>query len=335
MFSYGKDNVIDFTNMSGTYGIFAANASGKSTLLDAFSYCIFDKCSKTNKSSQVLNSSSNTFYCKLEFELNGKSYFIERDGLREKNGNVRVKVNFYYIDDLGCKVSLNGKERSDTNASIRSVLGSYDDFILTALSAQGANSGFIDMNQKDRKELLSQFLDINVFENMYEIANNEMRDTSTIIKQLNKVDHSLEISKIDEEKKNIVEKIERLKLEKDKLETEKDEINKKILDDHKTIQIISSKTLNEDSLREDIVDLEKHLSSLVSKEALIVMQVKKVKEEITSHNIKLESIDVIKLENSIKQLKNLNQDKFTIDMELSGINIHISHQKDKLEKLEK
>jgi DNA repair exonuclease SbcCD ATPase subunit len=335
MFSYGKDNIVDFTNMSGTYGIFAANASGKSTLLDAFSYCIFDKCSKTNKSSQVLNSASNTFYCKLEFELNGKSYFIERDGLREKNGNVRVKVNFYYIDDLGCKVSLNGKERSDTNASIRSVLGSYDDFTLTALSAQGANSGFIDMNQKDRKELLSQFLDINVFENMYELANNEMRDTSTIIKQLNKVDHSLEISKIDEEKKNIIEKIEKLKLEKDKLEVKKEDINKKILDDHKIIEAISSKTLNEDSLREDIVDLEKHLGTLVSKEALVVMQIKKIKEEIAVHTLKLENIDVIQLENNIEQLKSLNQDKFIVDMELSGINIHISHQKDKLEKLQK
>ena len=335
MFSYGKDNVIDFTNMSGTYGIFAANASGKSTLLDAFSYCIFDKCSKTNKSSQVLNSSSNTFYCKLEFELNGKNYVIERDGLREKNGNVRVKVNFYYTDDLGSKICLNGKERADTNASIRSVLGSYDDFTLTALSAQGANSGFIDMNQKDRKELLSQFLDINVFENMYEIANNEMRDISTLIKQYNKIDHSLEISKIDEQKTSITEKIGILNLDKDNLEIDKNNLNKKILEDHKTIQVISSKTLNEVLLRQEVLNLEKDLSALISKEALIVMQTKSVKEDLIEHNNKLESINITELENSIEQLKRLNQDKFVVDMEINGINIHISHQKDKLEKLQK
>jgi exonuclease SbcC len=162
-----------------------------------------------------------------------------------------------------------------------------------------------------------------------------MRDVSTIIKQLNRVDHSLEISKIDEEKTSITEKIDKLKLEKDKLEIEKNDLNKKILDDHKTIQAISSKTINEDSLRQEIVDLEKNLSLLVSKEALIVMQIKTVKDDLTRHNDKLESIDITQLENSIEQLKVLNQDKFIVDMELNNTNIHISNQKDKLEKLQK
>ena len=39
MFSYGKGNSIDFSNMKGAYGLFAPNASGKSALLDAITYC--------------------------------------------------------------------------------------------------------------------------------------------------------------------------------------------------------------------------------------------------------------------------------------------------------
>jgi DNA repair exonuclease SbcCD nuclease subunit len=77
MFSYGKDNFIDFSNMSGTYGIFAPNASGKSTLLDSIAYCIFDKCSRTTKSAQVMNSISDSFKCHLVFELTGLEYRIE------------------------------------------------------------------------------------------------------------------------------------------------------------------------------------------------------------------------------------------------------------------
>ena len=49
MFSYGPNNTIDFTNMNGLYGLFAPNASGKSTLLDALSFACFDKCSRTKK----------------------------------------------------------------------------------------------------------------------------------------------------------------------------------------------------------------------------------------------------------------------------------------------
>ena len=39
MFSYGEDNDIDFANVNGVNGLFAPNASGKSTLLDAMAFC--------------------------------------------------------------------------------------------------------------------------------------------------------------------------------------------------------------------------------------------------------------------------------------------------------
>jgi DNA repair exonuclease SbcCD ATPase subunit len=334
MFSYGKDNSIDFTNMRGTYGIFAANASGKSTLLDALSYCIFDKCSKTNRSSQVLNSSSNTFYCKLDFELNGINYVIERDGLREKNGNVRVKVNFYYTDDLGNKVSLNGKERNDTNASIRAVLGSYEDFTLTALSAQGANSGFIDMNQKDRKELLSQFLDINVFEFMFDFANNEMKDISAVMKQYQKIDHSVEIQRIDEQKVTINKKIDELKHQKHDLELDRDSLNKRILEEHIMLQTVSSKTVNEEQLKSEIAQLNQQLLKSVSDEAVCVLDSKSTKDDLEVYEQHLEKISVEELNKKLQQLKDLTKDKNTITIELNKLNIHLSHQKDKLNKLQ-
>ena len=49
MFSYGEGNILNFENLSDVCGLFAANTSGKSSLLDAITYTIFDKCSKTGK----------------------------------------------------------------------------------------------------------------------------------------------------------------------------------------------------------------------------------------------------------------------------------------------
>ena len=40
MFSYGENNVVDFTKLGGVVGLFAANASGKSSLLDALCFCL-------------------------------------------------------------------------------------------------------------------------------------------------------------------------------------------------------------------------------------------------------------------------------------------------------
>jgi len=168
MFSYGKNNVIDFSNMEGVYGIFAQNASGKSSSIEALVYCLFDKCSKTSKAGLVMNNKSREFHCKLDFELDGKVYTIERKAsYRSKTENVKQDVNFFYVDTEGHLVSLNGRDRSDTNAMIRGVIGSYEDFVLTSMSMQNNNTGFIDMSQTERKDLLSQFLDIKVFEDLF------------------------------------------------------------------------------------------------------------------------------------------------------------------------
>jgi DNA repair exonuclease SbcCD nuclease subunit len=53
MFSYGEDNKVRFDKANGIIGIFAPNASGKSSLWDALSFCIYDKTSRTNSSKNI------------------------------------------------------------------------------------------------------------------------------------------------------------------------------------------------------------------------------------------------------------------------------------------
>lgn len=194
MFSYGEDNRVDFTNINGINGLFAANASGKSTLLDSLAFCCFDRCSRTTKAVHVLNNKKTTFHCRFEFDLDGKPFVIERNAKKQSNGHVKVNVDFWTYDSSGDKVLLNGDQRDHTNKIIRKYIGSYDDFILTALSLQNNNTGFIDMSQRERKELLTQFLDIDVFEKQYQIAAEDIRDTSALIREYKRIDHSTVIA---------------------------------------------------------------------------------------------------------------------------------------------
>ncbi len=55
MFSYGEDNVVDFTKLNGIIGLFAPNASGKSSLLDALCFCLFDTSTSAYKAVNVFN----------------------------------------------------------------------------------------------------------------------------------------------------------------------------------------------------------------------------------------------------------------------------------------
>ncbi len=184
MFSYGENNYVDMTNFTGIQGLFAPNASGKSTLLDAVTFCLFDKCSRTYRAKDVLNNKKSKFNCKLTFELNHETYVVERIAEEHKRtGNVRVDVNFGKICN-GEYLSLNDIDRDSTNRVIRGYIGSYDDFLLTALSTQNDNKNFIFKTQRERKELLNSFLDISIFDDLYIIARNEIKGQQTLIKNL-------------------------------------------------------------------------------------------------------------------------------------------------------
>ena len=192
MFSYGEGNIVNFESMKDVCGLFAANTSGKSSLLDAITYTIFDKCSKTGKAHEVLNNKKSGFRGKFTFEMNGTTYTIERTGIKQKNGHVKVLVDFYTDTE-----NLNGEERSDTNKSIRRYLGTYDDFILTAFSLQADNNNFIEKSQRERKDLLSQFLDITVFEQLYQLASDEIKETAGKLKSYKKTDFDIIITEAD------------------------------------------------------------------------------------------------------------------------------------------
>ena len=171
MFSYGEGNVFNLGELGGLVGLFSPNASWKSTLLDAMTYCIFDKCSKTSSGAEVMNTSSDFFSCKLELSVAGESYFIERNGKKGKDGKVKVIVNFYKEDGT----SLNGEQRYETNDSIRKYLGSYENFMLITMYDQHNKSDFIDKTQKDKKDLLYKYFDIDIFEKLNDTSKEHLK----------------------------------------------------------------------------------------------------------------------------------------------------------------
>ena len=194
MFSYGEDNIIDFTKVGGLMGLFAPNASGKSSLFDAISFCLFDKCSRAFKATNIMNNRKSDFECKLHLQISGIDYYIKRTARTINKGrNVKVDVEFWKEED-GIITSLNGTERRDTNIVIEQHVGKYDDFVLTALSLQGNNSIFIDKSQSERKELLAQFMGLNIFDKLYETAAEDNKEVSILIRNFKKTDFTSELA---------------------------------------------------------------------------------------------------------------------------------------------
>ena len=210
MFSYGENNKVDFRKLNGIVGIFAPNASGKSSLLDALSFCLFDTCTRAFRAENVLNNKKGDFSCKLNFEVDGQDYFIEKNAKKQRKGNVKVDIDFYTFDDSGEKISMNGDQRRTTQVNIRKVIGTYDDFILTALSSQTDNSVFIEKTQKEKKTLLAQFMGLEIFDKLWSSANEEIREVSAILKNFKRNDWEKELSDIKTSKEEFEKKHDKL-----------------------------------------------------------------------------------------------------------------------------
>ena len=335
MFGYRKDNYVDFSNMEGTYGIFAPNASGKSTLLDALTYCLFDKCSKTSRAQEVMNNQSKDFYCEFEFELNGKNYFIERIGTTHKHGNVRVDVDFYYLDDVGNKVSLNGKDRSDTNSNIRKLLGSYEDFVLTSFSTQTGNSSFIDIGQRERKDLLCQFMDLNVFDELYNIANEESKETQYILKDLEKKDWESEKSQIQKNLVSTEEGISKIVEYRDSIKEKLDDIDETINNLNKQLRPIDQSLVGFDmgKVEKTISSLNNNIEKVNGDIAKNIALFESENKTLSEYKSQLLKYDLENIQSKLQELSLCNSQLQKTELKLKKqVTIHEGNQQ-KMEKL--
>ena len=230
MFSYGKGSKIDFTKLNGIVGLIAPNHSGKSALFDIISYAIFDACSRTNRAMEVLNRRTRRFEIRLGIEVNGVTYFIHRVGTMKrrtsrKTGVVTktcpVSVKFY-MEENGEMIDLSGAQRSNsqygtgTNEEIRNILGSFDDFILTSMSLQNNGQNFVEKKQSERKQILSQFLDIELFDKLYDIARVDVAEEKALHRRMKDKELFYQISKLEED----------LIAQQKMLKTEQRELNK-------------------------------------------------------------------------------------------------------------
>jgi len=183
MFSYGEDNFITFDDMKGIWGIFAPNASGKSSIMDAMMFCLYDKTPRAYKGDHIMNNRKTTFSCELEFEINGDRFVVSRSAKKNKAGEVKVDVTFVKTDAAGVVTNLNGTERRVTNANIKEYVGSYEDFVLTALSSQSSTSLFVDKTHSERKDLLCQFMGLDIFDQLHFLANEDYKEIGALMKQ--------------------------------------------------------------------------------------------------------------------------------------------------------
>jgi DNA repair exonuclease SbcCD ATPase subunit len=267
MFSYGEKNKIDFTKLGGLMGLFAPNATGKSSLFDAISFCLYDKSSRAYKAQNIMNNRKSEFACHLHFQIDGLDYHIERTAKTINKGkNVKVDVQFWRQDGDD-RTSLNGTERRDTNTIIEQYVGTYEDFVLTALSLQGNNALFIDKSQSERKDLLAQFMGLNVFDKLYETATEDIKEVSVLIKNFKKTDFTTELADKANDLKDKKVELKNLEKELGRLNTDSTDLADRIVGLSRELTPIDG-NLNLQSLTKQEGELGRDILHILSEKKL-------------------------------------------------------------------
>ena len=188
LYRYGESNRIDFQKLSGIVGIFGPNKVGKSSVVGSLMYGLYNTTDRGPiKSAYIINKTKMHARCKVHINVGGKDYLVVRQvekSLAKRKGLVdeekaATTLNLFRLDcESGALIeenstNENGETRSDTDKVIRNLIGTSNDFLLTAFSNQGGINKFIEEGATERKAILNRFLDFDVFERLYKIANDD------------------------------------------------------------------------------------------------------------------------------------------------------------------
>lgn len=332
LFTYGKDNFIDFTNMKGVMGLFSPNATGKSSIPDAICFALYDRTPRTTKGVNIMNTREKECSLEFQFEIDGKRYVVERRGKKNKNGEVKIDVDFKLIDPTakGGFVSLNGEQRVYTNKVIASYVGEYEDFILTAFSAQTQNGLFIDRGQSERKDTLSQFMGLTIFDKLHTLANEKSKEVSAELKKFHADDFTQLLADTQIEMKTLIEHRNAIDAEIERIESIIEQYTKDIQEEYERKTPISLKVTNVSILESTKDRLESQVSSVETEIAEKIEKLADLADKLERGKIKLAD-KFVGIEEKFAEIPKLEREKSVVSATVTSTLKELSRNKNTLE----
>ena len=306
LFNYGKGNSIDFSKLSGLVGIFGKNYSGKSSIIDAALFGLFNTTSKgERKNVHIINQNQEKASCKLEVSVGDDLYKISRT-LEKTKTSAKTDLDFTKYT-LGLQAeSKNGETRNDTDDNIRKAFGTLADFMMTSFSAQNDSLGFINEGSTKRKEILAKFLDLQVFDQMHKLAKADSAELRGVIKHLNSHESEKKLQKAQAELSEIIEDIQ---VQRDLCDKHRDRLEVLL----KEQQLINDQVAAASQKDLDINDLNSRLSE--SEKQLV-----KAQKQLSEYEVELSS-KMSLMEDLTFLLPQLSEDAKRASEELADFNL--------------
>ena len=329
-------------SISQTTLIVGTNGTGKSTLLDALCFVLFNRPFRIIKKEQMVNTINNgDCIVEVEFDVGTKNYIIRRG----------IKPNLFEIFCDGKLINQDANNVDYQKYLETNIMKlNYRSFIQVVLLGSSSYEPFMKMKPRYRREVVEEILDIRVFGLMDLILRSQQ---SELQKKLTEVRHQCELikTKYETEAKYLTtletKGSDNLTVQQNKIEENKEnklKYEQKLNSLNEAIAVSQNELSGQDTVSKKVKDLEKFETKIeqnisTHKKTLNFFKDndtcpvctqsidEKFKEEKCNH----ETSTIYKLESGLKQLVgelNLHEEKMTqfnqMSNKISDMNVEIA-----------
>jgi DNA repair exonuclease SbcCD ATPase subunit len=185
--SYGENQKIDFEKCDGITVVESnpPNFGGKTVLtVDLLMFLFFNETTKTSKAEEIFNrfTERNKVAVKGEITIDGEEYIllrnIERKLSKKNEWTVKTELDFYKRLSDGSLQNFTGEQRRETEAFIKTSIGTKEDFLMTILTTATNLEELIDSKPTARGQVLSRFMGLDFLKRKEEAAKEIYSDFS-------------------------------------------------------------------------------------------------------------------------------------------------------------
>ena len=166
---------IDFIGHT-TNLVVGTNGSGKSTMLDALTFALFNKPFRKINKSQLVNATNEKDCCvEVEFSVNNKDYLVRRS----------IKPNKFDIEVNGTLLHKESDDRLNQKILEESILKvNYKSFTQIVILGSSSFVPFMQLSTSNRRDVIEDLLDIRIFSAMNSLIKEKIRTEKEKIRSL-------------------------------------------------------------------------------------------------------------------------------------------------------